>query len=66
MEKIKIPIIFADEKIQKSFEKLKNSKTEDKQLYKWIYQALEELEENNFAGVRIQKKLIPKEYIHKY
>jgi len=59
-------IKFADEKVKESFEKLKCSKTEDKMLYKWICRAFEDLEENAFCGIRIQKKLIPKEYSKKY
>ncbi len=59
-------IKFGDEKVQKSFEKLKDSKTEDHKLYKWICRAFEDLEENAFCGVRIPKKLIPKIYIDKY
>jgi len=66
MEKMKSEINFADEKVQKSFEELENSKYEDKMLYKWICRAFEDLEENAFCGIRIQKKLIPKIYIEKY
>ena len=63
---MKSEIKFADEKIQKNFKELKNSKTEDKKLYKWICRAFEDLEENGFSGIRIQKRLIPKVYIEKY
>lgn len=63
---MKSEVNFADEKIKESFEKLKNSKTEDKKLYKWIYRAFEDLEENAFCGTRIRKKLIPRRYIKKY
>lgn len=59
-------IKFADEKVQKNFEELKDSKTENKKLYKWIYKAFEDLEENAFCGIRIQKRLIPKIYFEKY
>ena len=63
---MKSEIKFAEKKIQKSFEKLKNSKTQDKKLYKWIYNAFKDLEENAFCGTQISKKLIPKVYIEKY
>ncbi len=63
---MKSEIKFADEKIQISFEELKNSKTEDQRLYKWISKAFEDLEEDAFCGVRIQKRLIPKVYIQRY
>ena len=63
---MKSDIKFADEKIQRSFEALKNSRTEDQRLHKWICRAFEDLEENAFCGIRIQKRLIPKIYIEKY
>ena len=66
MEKRKSEINFADENVRKNFEELKDSKSEDKLLYKWICRAFEDLEENAFCGIRIQKKLIPKVYIEKY
>ena len=63
---MKSEIIFADEKIQKSFEDLKEIDSESKKLYKWIVRAFEDLENNAFCGIRIQKRLIPKIYIEKY
>ncbi len=66
MEKVKSKIVFADEKIQKALEKLKNSKTEDKKLYQWIIRAFEDLEENAFCGIQIPKKLFPKSYTAKH
>jgi Txe/YoeB family toxin of Txe-Axe toxin-antitoxin module len=55
-------IFFADEKVKKAFERLKDSTTEDKQLYKFIVRALEDIEKDAFCGIQIQKRLIPKEY----
>ena len=52
---MKSEIKFADKKIQKNFEELKNSKIQDQRLYKWICRAFEDLEENGFNGIRIQK-----------
>ena len=63
---MKSEIKFAEEKVKKNFEELKDSKSEDKLLYKWINRAFDDLEENAFCGIRIQKKLIPKVYIEKY
>jgi Txe/YoeB family toxin of Txe-Axe toxin-antitoxin module len=57
---------FADEKLKATFEELKDSKTEDQILYKWILRAIDDLEENAFCGIQIPKHLIPKEYIQKY
>jgi len=48
---MKSQIRFADDKVKESFEKLKNSKTEDKKLYEWINRALDDFEENAFSGV---------------
>ncbi len=59
---MKPEINFANEKLQDTFEKLKNSRTEDKKLYKWIVRAFEDIEKNVFCGTQISKKLIPKSY----
>jgi len=61
---MKLPskITFAEDKLKKAFEKLKEGKTEDTQLYEFLTRAFSDLEENAFCGIRISKKLIPKEY----
>ena len=64
--KMKSKIVFGNEKLKESFEKLKNSKTEDRRLYEWITRAFEDLENDAFCGIQILKKLIPKEYIIKF
>jgi len=63
---MKSHIRFAEERIKKALDKLKVSKTEDKNLHKWINRALDDIEENAFCSIQIPKKLIPKEYIQKY
>jgi Txe/YoeB family toxin of Txe-Axe toxin-antitoxin module len=63
---MKSEIKFAEEKLKESFDKLKESKTEDKKLYEWINRALDDLEENAFCGIQVAKRLIPKSYIQKY
>ena len=63
---MKSEIKFAEEKLKESFERLKESKTEDKKLYEWINRALDDLEENAFCGIQVAKRLIPKVYIQKY
>lgn len=63
---MKSKIVFGDDKVKISFDKLKSSKTEDKRLYKWLTRAFEDLEENAFCGIQIPKKLIPKEYEKKF
>ena len=59
-------IFFADEKLKKTFESLKNSKTDDRKLYDFIVRALKDIEKNAFCGIQIRKRLIPKEYVRKY
>ena len=39
---MKSDINFADEKVQKNFADLENSKTENKKLYQWICRAFED------------------------
>jgi Txe/YoeB family toxin of Txe-Axe toxin-antitoxin module len=62
MEKIESTIIFGDKKLKDEFERLKNSRNEEAQLYKHLTDAFVALENNSFAGIQIPKKLIPKEY----
>lgn len=57
---------FVDNRLKKAFEDLKNSTTEDKQLYEWIARALGDIQKNAFCGIQIPKKLIPKDYIKRY
>lgn len=63
---MKSVIRYANEKLKETLNKLKDSKTEDTKLYEWINRALNDLEENAFCGIQIQKRLIPKIYIEKY
>lgn len=57
---------FGNEKLKEAFDSLKNSKVEDKILYKWIFRAIADLENNAFCGIQVPKKLIPKIYVAKY
>jgi Txe/YoeB family toxin of Txe-Axe toxin-antitoxin module len=59
-------IFFADDNVRKAYEELKESKTEDKNLYEFISRALSDIEKDAFCGIQIQKRLIPKEYEKKY
>jgi Txe/YoeB family toxin of Txe-Axe toxin-antitoxin module len=63
---MKSRVVFADDKVKKAYEDLKESKTEDKKLYEWIDRAFDDLEKDAFCGIQIPKKQIPKEYIKKY
>ena len=59
-------VVFADKKLKNAFDKLKDSKTDDKNLYKWLNRAFDDIAENAFCGIQIPKRLIPKKYIDKY
>lgn len=63
---MKSRVVFADERTKEAYDKLKDSKTEDKRLYEWLDRAFDDLAENAFCGIQIPKKLIPKEYTNKY
>lgn len=65
---MKLPstIRFADENIKEALYKLENGDDSEKQLFKFINQALDNIEGNAFSGVQIPKRLIPKEYAVKY
>ena len=60
-----VRIYFADEKVEKNFEKLKTNR-EFKDLYRFIQRAIEDIKGNPECGIAIPKKLIPKGYIKKY
>lgn len=55
-------IFFKDEKLKVAFDKLKDSKIEDRRLYFWLQEAFEDLKRDAFCGVQIPKRLIPKFY----
>ena len=59
-------VYFADEKLKEVYEKLKDARTEEQEIYKWISRAIEDLKINAFTGIQVKKEQIPKEYIQKY
>jgi len=63
---VKSKIRFADKRLEITYNKLKESKTEDKKLYEWLERAFLDIESNAFCGTQIQKKLFPKDYVTKY
>ncbi|MBU2099973.1 type II toxin-antitoxin system YoeB family toxin [Candidatus Micrarchaeota archaeon] len=66
-EEIRIKqVAFAEEATRNAFDKLKQGKFEDKNLYEFIDRAIDDLKENPFVGIKISKKLWPKEYAQKY
>ena len=61
-----ISVAFVSQKLKQEFEDLKESKFEDKQLYKFILRAIDDLKQNPNCGTKVPKKLWPKEYIQQY
>jgi len=61
-----IHVAFITQKLKEQFQHLKEGKFEDQQLYKFINGAIDDLKRNPICGVKIPKKLWPKEYIQKY
>lgn len=59
-----IYVDFIDEKLKEAFEKLKDSS--EKELYKFINQAIDNLKENPTCGIHIPRKLTPKKYTKNY
>lgn len=65
---MKLPsdIRFADKNIQEALYRLEKGDNSERELYKFINQALDNIEENAFCGIQVPKRIIPKEYISKY
>jgi len=59
-------LFFLNERLKLNFKTLKDKAHEDEKLYNFINRAINDLKQNPFCGVRIQKKLWPKKYIQKY
>ena len=57
---------FIETQLKKSFNKLKEGKTDEKQLADYLDRAMDDLEKNEQAGLKIVSKQWPKEYIKKY
>jgi len=66
MNQKEILVAFINNKLKSDFKKLKRGTTEDEELYNFIKRAIEDLKKNPFCGIRIPKKLWPKEYLKKY
>src|SRR3989338_9095364 len=65
---MKLPsdVKFADKKVKEAFYKLENGDDQERELFKLINQAMDNIENNAFCGIQIPKKLIPKTYIQIY
>jgi Txe/YoeB family toxin of Txe-Axe toxin-antitoxin module len=63
---MKSDVYFADEKLKEVYNNLENSKSEEKEIHKWISRAIDDLKQDAFTGIQIKKELFPQEYIQKY
>ncbi len=61
-----IYVAFISEKLKKEFEELEKGEFPDKQLYKYICRAVDDLKLSFSCGIKIPKKLWPYEYIKNY
>ena len=61
-----VNVAFGNEKLYADFQKLHAASFEDETLYKEISKALDRLKENPFCGIKIPRKLWPKEYGKKF
>jgi hypothetical protein len=59
-------IRFTDKHIQQAFRDLNQGDASERELFKIINQALDNIERNAFCGIQIPKRLIPKQYLSKY
>lgn len=59
-------VAFVNEKIKEAYEELESGKYEDKKLYEFLTRAIDDLKKNPKCGIRVQNKLIPKDYVQKY
>ena len=59
-------IRFADESLKEAFYKLEKGDSSEKELFRFINQAIDNIEKNAFCGIQVPKKIIPKEYMRKY
>jgi len=59
-------VAFISAKLKKDFEELKDSKYEDRQLYDFIYRAINDLKKEPTCGTKILKRLWPKIYIRNF
>ena len=61
-----IVIGFADKKLKNTFQALKEGKGAEPRLYEFLNRAFDDLKEDPFSGIKIPKKLWPKDYVKKY
>lgn len=57
---------FADEKIKQAFLELEQGKGAEPHLFEFLSRAFDDLKKDPGCGIKIPRKLWPKEYIQKY
>ena len=57
---------FVDEKIKRAYLAIKQGKGAEQNLYEFLNRAFDDLKKDPFSGIKIAKKLWPREYIKKY
>ncbi len=64
---MKLPstIRFFDDDIKKAFYKLENGDDSEKELFRLMSQAMNNIEQNAFCGIQLTKRLIPPVYTKK-
>ena len=61
-----ISVAFITPRLKQEWEALKDRKFEDKQLYKFIDRAIDDLKANPACGIKVTNDLWPKEYVQRY
>jgi len=61
-----IYVAFGSKRLENDFEKLRKGRFEDKQLYKFIERAIDDLKKYPICGTKIPRKLWPKSYIKEH
>ena len=59
-------VTFGEKKTEQEFEFLKEGKYQHKEMYDFISRAIHDLKSNPACGVKIKKKLWPREYVSGY
>lgn len=65
MEKRSV-IRFFDKALEEAFYKLEQGDEQEKEMFRLINQAMDNIEKNAFCGIQVPKRQIPKEYVRDY
>jgi Txe/YoeB family toxin of Txe-Axe toxin-antitoxin module len=58
----KTSVVFASEKLEKSFENLGSEES----MRKYLMRAIDDLKQDPFCGTKLPQRLFPKEYVQRY